>query len=190
MAQLSSRVFLGDKICRNPDWLRITVDYTVDSFLAAEDLRLWPKLIRPLVANFLPRCQTIRKELDEAKRIITPILEERRAAKEAAIRAGKKPEHYVDAMEWMEECAKGRPYDAAMAQLSMSLAAIHTTSDLLTQVLLDICGRDDLIQELRQEVVTVVEEEGWKKPTLYKLKLMDSVVKESQRLKPIAIGES
>lgn len=92
-------------------------------------------------------------------------------------------------MEWMEECAKGRSYDPAMAQLSISVAAIHTTSDLLTRVLLDICRRDELIQELRQEIITVVKEEGWKKTTLYKLKLMDSVVIESQRLKPISVGE-
>jgi hypothetical protein len=41
VAQLSSKVFLRDKICRNPDWLRISVDYTVETFLAAEVLQLW-----------------------------------------------------------------------------------------------------------------------------------------------------
>jgi cytochrome P450 len=92
-------------------------------------------------------------------------------------------------MQWMEESAEGRPYDPAVAQLSFSLAAIHTTSDMLTQALLDLCGKDDLIKELREEIVTVIQGEGWKKTTLYKLKLMDSVLKESQRLKPVSIGE-
>ncbi|KAL1955895.1 hypothetical protein VTO42DRAFT_7968 [Malbranchea cinnamomea] len=188
VAQLSSRVFLGDLICRNPDWLRITVDYTVDSFLAAQDLRLWPRPTRWIVAPFLASYRKIQQELDEARAIITPVLEERRAAKEAVIRAGNKPPRYNDAMQWMEECAKGRPYDPAIAQLGFSLAAIHTTSDMLTQVLLDLCERQELIQELRREVITVLQEEGWKKTALYKLKLMDSTLKESQRLKPIAIG--
>ncbi|KAL4892150.1 cytochrome P450 [Aspergillus ambiguus] len=188
VAQLSSRVFLGDKICRNPDWLRITVDYTVDSFVAAQELRLWPKPLRSFVANLLPSCRKIRDELQEAKDIITPVLEERRKAKEAVLREGRTPERYVDALQWMEESAQGRPYEPAVAQLSFSLAAIHTTSDMLTQVLLDLCGKDDLISELREEVITVIREEGWKKTTLYKLKLMDSVLKESQRLKPIGIA--
>lgn len=88
----------------------------------------------------------------------------------------------------MEECAKGRPYDAAVAQISFSLAAIHTTSDMLTQVLLDLSEHEQLIQELREEIVTVIRSEEWKKTTLYRLKLMDSVLKKSQRLKSIGVG--
>ncbi|KAK2739055.1 hypothetical protein FQN55_009588 [Onygenales sp. PD_40] len=188
VAQLSSKVFLGDKICRNPDWLRITVKYSVDSFVAAQELRLWPKITRPLVARFLPSCRKIRQEIQETRDIITPVLEERRQAKAAAARDGKPQERYVDALQWMEDCAKGRSYDPAIAQLSFSLAAIHTTSDMLTQVILDLCQHDEIIQELRDEIITVIREDGWKKTTLYKLKLMDSVIKESQRIKPIGIG--
>jgi hypothetical protein len=40
--------FLGDKVCRNPDWLRITVNYTIDSLMAAAELRLWPEMPRVL----------------------------------------------------------------------------------------------------------------------------------------------
>jgi cytochrome P450 len=164
------------------------VAYTVDSFLAAQALRMWPTFMRRLVAPFIPGVQKIRAELEEARRIILPVLEKRKAEKQTAIAAGKTPARYNDAMEWMEQCAKGRPYDAAVSQLSLSLGAIHTTSDMLTQVLYDICGHSDLVDELRQEVLTVIAAEGWQKTTLYKLKLMDSVLKESQRVKPIGIG--
>ncbi|KAJ5690473.1 hypothetical protein N7462_004865 [Penicillium macrosclerotiorum] len=187
VAQLSSKVFLGDKICRNPDWLRITVNYTVDSFIAAMALRQWPQILRPLIAKFLPCCQKIRTELKEARAVISPVLEERRFTKEKARREGKQPERFNDAMEWMEEISKGRYYSPEYSQLSFSVAAIHTTSDMLTQVLFDLCDKEGLIQELREEVIAVIKEEGWKKTTLYKLKLMDSVLKESQRLKPINI---
>ncbi|KAE8377934.1 cytochrome P450 [Aspergillus bertholletiae] len=187
VAQLSSRIFLGDQICRDPNWLRITVDYTIDSFMAAEELRLWPKALRSIVAWFLPSCRKIRAELQEAQQIIQSVLDARRRDKQDAISAGKVPERYNDAMEWLDECAKGRSYEPAFGQLIFSVAAIHTTSDMLTQVLYDLCGRNELIKALREEVITVVQEEGWKKPTLYKLKLMDSVLKESQRLKPISI---
>ncbi|EDN04903.1 conserved hypothetical protein [Histoplasma mississippiense (nom. inval.)] len=118
------------------------------------------------------------------------VLEERRQAKEAAIRVGKTPERYLDAMQWLEESARGRYYDPVVAQLSFSHAAIHTTSDLLTQVLFNLCGREELTQKLRDEIITVTQAEGLKKTTLFKLKLMDSVLKETQRLKPVAVGES
>jgi cytochrome P450 len=189
VAQLSSKVFLGDQICRNPDWIRITVEYTVHSFLAAETLRLWPRFMRRFVAPFLPSCKLVRKELQEAQNIISPVLQNRREAKQKAVEQGKEPERYLDSLQWVEDCAKGRPYNAAVIQLIFSVAAIHTTTDLLCQVLYDLCGKEDLIQALREEVVTVIgEEQGWKKATLYKLKLMDSTLKESQRLKPIGIG--
>lgn len=149
---------------------------------------MWPKPLRRFANMFLPSCRKIRDQLKEAKEIITPVIEERRAAKEAALREGRTPERYVDAMQWMEESAKGRPYNPTLAQISFSVAAIHTTSDLLTQVLFDIAGKDDLVQEMREEVINVIQEEGWKKTTLYKLRLMDSVLKETQRVKPIAIG--
>ncbi|KAL4864283.1 hypothetical protein BDV12DRAFT_189022 [Aspergillus spectabilis] len=187
VAQLSSKVFLGDQLCRDPDWLRITVDYTVDSFFAAEALRLWPSFLLPIVVHFLPTTRKVQSELQEARKIIIPVLEKRKAEKAAAIGRGEAPKKYTDAMEWMEQCAKGRPYDAAVAQLSFSLAAIHTTSDMLTQVLFDIIRHDGLVEELRKEVLTVIDSEGWAKTTLYKLKLMDSVLKESQRVKPISI---
>ncbi|GFF24895.1 aldehyde reductase 1 [Aspergillus lentulus] len=58
---------------------------------------------------------------------------------------------------------------------------------MLTQVLLGLCAHAEVIQPLREKIVTVIQEEGWKKPALYKLKLMDSVLKESQRMKPVNI---
>lgn len=51
------------------------------------------------------------------------------------------------------------------------------------------CIEHDLIQPLRDEVVQAYTEDGgWKKTTLYKLKLMDSVMKESQRLNAASDG--
>ena len=92
-------------------------------------------------------------------------------------------------MEWMKQIAKGRPYNQAAMQLALSVVAIHTTSDMITQIVFDLCGRETLIQELRQEIISVISQEGWKKTALYKLQLMDSFLKESQRMKPINIGE-
>lgn len=189
VAQLSSRVFLGEQICRNADWLRITIEYSVDSFIANKQLSLWPQFLRPLVAPFMSSCRAVREDLQEARNIIDPVLQARRKEKEEAIRAGLEPERYPDAMEWMEECAKGRAYDPAVAQLLFSLSAIHTTSDMLTQLLFDLCGQPQLVEELRQEVIAVLgEERKFQKSTLYKLKLMDSTLKESQRMKPISLG--
>ncbi|KAJ5573829.1 uncharacterized protein N7459_008256 [Penicillium hispanicum] len=187
VAQLSSRVFLGDQICRNPEWLQITVDHSVDSLRAGEELRLWPYITRPVVALFLQSCRKVRQDLLQARRIITPVLEERRKSKESASRKGVPLPQYNDALEWMEQASKGLPYDPAASQLTFSLAAIITTSDMMTQALFDLCGREELVAALREEIISVISTHGWRKTAMYKLQLMDSFLKESQRLKPLAI---
>jgi cytochrome P450 len=89
----------------------------------------------------------------------------------------------------MDELSRGRQFDAAHSMIATSTAAIHTTSDLFSQLLIDLCKEPDLIDSLRKEVITVITSEGWKRSALQHLKLMDSVLKESQRLKPALIGE-
>ena len=66
------------------------------------------------------------------------------------------------------------------------MAAIHTTTDLLTETMQNIMLHPELVLELREEIVNVLSADGWKKTSLYNLKLLDSVIKESQRLRPAA----
>jgi cytochrome P450 len=125
----------------------------------------------------------------EARRIIEPVIA-KRAAENWTQKESDPSRMYSDAIQWMHETARGRPYDPVVAQLALSVAAIHTTTDLLTQVIYDLCQHPDLIQPLRQEAIAALKDDGWKRTTLYKLKLMDSVIKESQRLKPAGMSMS
>jgi hypothetical protein len=118
--------------------------------------------------------------------MLAPVLAARRTAKSQPVE--KTNTTYYDALEWMEQIAQGRPYDPAVGQLTFSMAAIHITADMLTQVIYDICDNGELIEPLRQEIMGEVTEDGWNENSLYKLRLMDSVLKESQRLKPINMG--
>ncbi|GKT94041.1 cytochrome P450 [Colletotrichum tofieldiae] len=54
--------------------------------------------------------------------------------------------------------------------------------------MLDLASHPELFQPLRQELVRVLGAEGLKKTALYNLKLMDSVIKESQRMKPVLLS--
>jgi cytochrome P450 len=146
-------------------------------------------MLRPLVNWVLPSCRMIRSDMKQALGLITPILNKRRAERVAALKAGKPPTQHNDAIDWMEDIAKGRPYNPAISQLLLSMAAIHTSADMLTQILFDIASQADLIKALRQEIITITRENGWSKISLYKLVLMDSTIKESQRLKPVAISK-
>lgn len=52
----------------------------------------------------------------------------------------------------------------------------------------DISRNPEILTELRHEMVQVLRDGGWKKTSLYNMKLLDSVIKESMRLKPTVIG--
>ncbi|KAM3503155.1 hypothetical protein MY10362_004366 [Beauveria mimosiformis] len=185
IARISSRVFLGEKVCRNADWLRVTKEYTVESFKAAEELRQWPYLLRPIVNRFLSSCLSTQAMLREARAIMTPILKKRYAVRDAATSAGMPYAESNDAMDWFDIADPERRHDAVNFQLAMSFAAIHTTSDLLSETLLRIAKNPNIIPALREEIVSVYRSDGWEKTALYKMKLLDSTIKETQRIKPI-----
>ncbi|KAF5024598.1 hypothetical protein F66182_3361 [Fusarium sp. NRRL 66182] len=189
MARITSRVFLGQELCRDPRWLRITTTYTVIAFRAVEELRLWFSWLRPIVQWFLPHCTAARKLVQEARDVINPLLQRRRIEKEEASKRGETCQ-YNDAIEWLEQTAQEKKvtYDPACAQLSLSVAAIHSTTDFFSQVMLDIAQHPELVEPLREEIISVLGEGGWSKHSLYNLKLMDSVLKESQRMKPISVA--
>jgi cytochrome P450 len=194
IAQLSSRVFLGPELCRNKDWQRITIDYTVNVFMAISAVKRYPKPLHRIVQWILPETRTVRAQMAEARRIIQPVIDQRKAEilAEKSIIYDKPTEpirKHTDAIQWLLELSKGEDYDAALAQLALSLAAIHTTGDLITQVIYDLCEHPELIQPLREEATAVLGSDGWKRTSLYNLKLMDSVIKESQRIKPPGMGK-
>lgn len=89
----------------------------------------------------------------------------------------------------MEQTAKGRQYDMTNVQLMLSVAAIHTTSDFITEALYDICAYPEYIEPLREEMLRVIGDQGWKKTSLQEMKLLDSFLKESQRLSPASLGK-
>ncbi|KAK1532801.1 cytochrome P450 [Colletotrichum costaricense] len=189
VARLSSRVFLGEEITRNDDWIKVTTEYTTDAYVAAKILRLWPAKLRPLVHWILPCCIKLRRHVFKARSIIIAAIERRRLVKEAAIKSGKPIPVFNDVIEWLEQDTKDTTsdYDPVVAQLILSQAAIHTTTDLLTQAILEIAATPEVVEPLRDEINDAANRLGWSKAAFHEMKLLDSVLKESQRRKPLAM---
>lgn len=78
--------------------------------------------------------------------------------------------------------------NSLLLRIQLANAAIHTTSDLMSEIMTQLARHPKMFQPLREEIVAVLSRDGLKKTALYNLKLMDSVIKECQRLKPISLG--
>lgn len=98
----------------------------------------------PFIYWFLPECQKTREQVHLARQLMKSILEEREAAKKAAEAEGRNCQNH-DAIEWIEEAAIGRPFDAAAAQLALAMAVLHTTTELTKQAILDILWHPELM---------------------------------------------
>ena len=179
---------MGEEMCRNEEWIKASAEYTTASFGNGDKLRAWPRSLRPLVHWFMPEAREVREKLNAARRAIKPLIEHRQAKKAEAIAKGESPPVYNDSLEWFEqEYTAG--YDPAVAQISLPIVAIHTTSDLLQMTMFSIARHPELFQPLREEVVRVFGSQGLTKQAMYDLKLMDSVIKEAQRIKPVLLGK-
>ncbi|CZT14087.1 related to gibberellin cluster-GA14-synthase [Ramularia collo-cygni] len=185
VARLSSRIFLGTEWTTNQEWIRVSINYTVDTFTAIAICKFIPAPIRWMFVQWLPLCRKVRRDYRTCERILTPVFKARDAEIQAAQREGRPPQLPDDSIEWFRSASKGRKYSQVDIQIALQVAAIHTTSDLLNQAILNLCANPEMMEPLREEALRVLGQYGWQKLALTELRLLDSFFKETQRLKPI-----
>ncbi|KAL4815359.1 cytochrome P450 [Aspergillus spinulosporus] len=184
----TSRVIVGDVLCRSEDWLNTVLDYTHNLGVIIFLLRPLPRFLRRLVAGFLPPVRHARRILDHVKNdIIVPMIHER-IEKEANDPNYRKPD---DFMQWMMDIADNdydkQPDNIAQGlMIIMALAVIHTSTITITQSLYDLLIRPEYVQPLRQEIIDTLKH-GWANATKADFASqvrLDSFLRESQRLHP------
>lgn len=74
-------------------------------------------------------------------------------------------------------------------QLLLFMVAIHATTDLVSHFMTDITYYPEILGPLEKEILAVRGQEAWTKSALSKMQLLDSTIKESQRVKPIQISK-
>lgn len=191
VGRTSARIFVGFPLCRNPLWLSTSIDFARCIFLGSGILKIIPAPIRPLAALFNPHVWRIKRHHRNARSLLIPeILRRRELAGRAQSPEQWHAEKPNDMLQWIEDAstdADKQPERIVDRQLGMSFAAIHTTTNHLTNVIYDLAARwDQYGPELREEVEEALAADGgiWKKQTLTKLSKLDSFMKESQRINP------
>ncbi|KAJ5109744.1 hypothetical protein N7532_002389 [Penicillium argentinense] len=177
LGQIISKTYFNDEsVHRNPEWIRLSTEYIKESFVAAHELRSWPKPIWGLVANFHPRTKFVRRQLKQIRQLLKPFLLKLDEAKEG--KESKTP------IEWLHNAFQGQSPDIVSMIISLCMVSYDAGTEAVTHLISDLSGKDQLIHDLRAEILDVVGKEGFTKSSLQNLTLMDSVMKESQRLHP------
>ncbi|KAK1991392.1 cytochrome P450 [Colletotrichum falcatum] len=186
VSRMSSRIFMGDDLCNDTEWIQESAKYIQLAGHGVFELSRWPRLMRRLVHWFLPSFAEIRRQLSRCRAIIQPHIDRRIAIKKAAAERGE-PNPYNDSIEWFSR-ELSPDADPAEVQINLTILAVHTTSDLLIQTMMDIAKHPEILGPLREETIRVLQTDGLKKSGLRKLRLMDACFKESQRLRPIFLA--
>ncbi|KAF4469441.1 Cytochrome P450 [Fusarium albosuccineum] len=200
VALASGRIFVGRPLCRDEEWIDMTINYTVDSANAIKEVQDTPRHLRPFLVPFKP---SIRKAATYRQKVAEKLKPQLNEMIEAHKNMGDYDDdnHSDDLSADQHSLAlwsmsKGHYEDGesptaetlADTILAAAFAAIHTTTMTLTNVLFDLAAHPKYADELREEIkrVSVEEPSGrLRKKTMPKLKKLDSFIKESQRVHPL-----
>ncbi|KAF9468818.1 cytochrome P450 [Collybia nuda] len=182
ISRTSNRLFVGLPLCRNLDYLRLNEEYAKNVMDAGLKITLFPSFLMPLAAYFF---STLQKSLNQSTSHLGSIIQDR-LDKEREY-GPDWPEKPNDLITWLLSEAPSElktVRDVTLRVLAVNFAAIHTTSLAFTHALYDLASRPSYVTALREEVESVIEEDGLNKLALGKMRKLDSFIKESHRLGP------
>ncbi|KAJ7047698.1 cytochrome P450 [Mycena alexandri] len=179
VCRTSNRLFVGLPLCRDPDFIKLNVDYAMEVIIAGQMINMLPAFLRPTIGPLLsPRKKILRR----ASKHLTPVVAERlQKADELGDKYTDKPN---DLISWLMDAAVGdeRTVPALVQRvLFVNFAAIRTSTDTFTHVLYDLAAYPEHVGPLREEVESVVQKEGWTRASLNRMYKVDSFLSESQR---------
>ncbi|TGJ83751.1 hypothetical protein E0Z10_g5013 [Xylaria hypoxylon] len=216
VSRMSGRVFVGPELCRQPGYLRTSTMFTADAAKVRNDLQQYNQLLRPFAVPFLNSLKSLRGHLQDAKKWMDPITNEllpKKGERAKIVPAGSRGAWISWLLKYLPDHEKTST-KLGLLQMQVSFASLHTTTGATTnvrldieifqtrtqlmfkQALLDLATYPQFVDGLRQEIDSVLAEDGEAidengqlyitKATIAKMKNLDSFLKESQRLTPLA----
>jgi cytochrome P450 monooxygenase-1 len=181
--QIMSRMFINDKdFYRNPEWVNASSEYVELSALAGYELRAFPKWAKRFVAPFLPNCRKLQSLFEHINTLLKPLKEKLDGQ---TLEADPK-----NPLSFLHQKVDGQLDELASMLIALCLVSYDGGAELFTHVLHSVFENDQLVNDLRSEIVNVVGKEGFNRNTLQNLVLMDSVLKEAQRMHPESVRKS
>lgn len=208
VALISGRVFVGLPLCRDERWVSASINFTVDAVDGIQAVEKYSSILRPFVAPFLPAMKRLKEHRKWASLAMKPLARTALTDRMENGNIGKKiplseegggGHEQANFIQWIlnheKDVDKVTPEWLGHEQLSITFAAIHTTTMTATHALLDLAEHPEYIDELRAEMEQVIAEEGHedgqlRKTSMPKLKKLDSFLRESQRCNPLGLSKS
>ncbi|KAG8810861.1 hypothetical protein FRC17_002724, partial [Serendipita sp. 399] len=163
---------------RNEQWLSLMMDGAISAVKTAMIMNLFPASLHPIVGKLISRCESRKVKASELAR---HLIEDR-----LKLVPEDRPDDYVS---WLLDTAPPEEQnvrDITQRIISTNFAAIHTSSLNITHAIYWLLARPEYIKPLREEIENVTNEMGWSKTALGSMPKLESFMKETMRVSPLA----
>ncbi len=207
VAKITGRVFVGEGLCRSPEYLDNAINYAVDVHTAQVEVKRMNPLLRPFLAPRLTSVRRLRRREAAAARFFKPLVQARLDAEKSGDPDWRAPDDMLSVLMRKSE-GRGIVSAAEMAQIQLGVifASVHTTSESMTHMhvhpcplpvrsasrltelpsMYDLAVRSEYMSPLREEIRGVLAARGGEMSAhaLQQMLKLDSFMKESLRLSP------
>lgn len=190
IANVTNSLMVGDELASDPEWMNQTIDFAVNRYKSADDVRAWPPALASVVSPLIPSVRRLRQSKRYVKQQLTPMYEELKR-QDALSSCGKaKYRKGLFGFEWLWG---GAPDDVTLDDFSETMmrtliASIHTSAKTISIALIDMFSQPQYPRELREEALRATRPDG--SVDIDTMVIMDCFLKESQRLTPVFLCTS
>ncbi|KAL1951299.1 hypothetical protein VTO73DRAFT_448 [Trametes versicolor] len=178
IARASSRVFVGQPLCRNEEYLALSIRFSVDMVKDRDMLSWFPQFLKPYISRSY---SLARRSLSRNREILQPVINERKLMMQKwGDDWTDKPN---DMLQWFIETQQTDDQYKKIPDRIMltNFAAIDTSSMSGSLSLIWLADHPEYIDPIRIEVEAIVAGQGWTKEALGRMWKLDSFLKEFQR---------
>jgi hypothetical protein len=205
VGQLSTKIFFGRKYSRDPAFIQDTTIYANGIVIQALLVNFFvPSSLKPLVRKYimpyLPTATRVKKISKLIEADVTACIDVDESELEAKNAEGGSDftilplmVKYVQGHSDYVGASPSKVLDGVMGRtIGLLFAAVDTTTITFTQLVFDLVShpKAQYAEPILEEAQSVLAKHGgtWSVTALGELKLLDSMIKESQRLHPIGVA--
>ncbi|KAK2459330.1 hypothetical protein APHAL10511_008655 [Amanita phalloides] len=174
LSRATNSVFVGPTLCRNADFVDLTVHFAVEVFNIGQILHFTPPFLRQFVAN---RFTGLPALIARSLKHLQPLIRERRRLLSES--TSDKPNDFLTLL--IERREEGDE-ELARRMLALYLSAMHAAETTFFHIAYRLAAYPEYAEILREEVDEIVRQEGLTHAATSKMIKVDSFIKESMRI--------
>ncbi|PWW77973.1 cytochrome P450 [Tuber magnatum] len=186
VARPSARAFVGLPLCRDEDWLTISIAFSAEVLKAADNVARVPKFLRSFWSYLFNPGKVLDSHKRKAESLLAPIIQKRLEEESLAEKNGTVYERPNDVLQVLLDRVTPHhrtPDCLAEIQMLICLASIHSVSLVFVNTIFDLAEHQECIQPIREEMESLISANGGvlDRMVLRKMRKTDSFCKEVSR---------